>query len=113
MSLAKLAEQIMERQTDAAAERERSRQLIHHRQWYEAPRAATQAREGLSSRRGAGGVEASVKYEIIIYWSPEDNALIAEVPELAGCMADGSTHADALRNVEQIAGEGLTAAQLT
>ncbi len=31
------------------------------------------------------------KYEIIIYWSQEDEAFIAEVPELAGCMADGET----------------------
>jgi predicted RNase H-like HicB family nuclease len=31
------------------------------------------------------------KYEIIIYWSEEDSAFIAEVPELAGCMADGAT----------------------
>lgn len=30
------------------------------------------------------------KYEIILYWSADDNAYIAEVPELAGCMADGS-----------------------
>lgn len=31
------------------------------------------------------------KYEVIIYWSNEDNAFVAEMPELAGCMADGST----------------------
>lgn len=40
------------------------------------------------------------KYEIIIYWSDEDEAFIAEVPELPGCAADGSTHAEALANVE-------------
>ena len=39
------------------------------------------------------------KYEIIIYWSNEDNAFIAEVPELPGCIAHGSTSAEALRNV--------------
>ncbi len=39
------------------------------------------------------------KYEIIIYWSPEDEAFIAEVPELAGCMAHGATQALALKNV--------------
>jgi predicted RNase H-like HicB family nuclease len=39
------------------------------------------------------------KYEIIIYWSKEDNCFLAEVPELAGCMADGKNHAEALENV--------------
>ena len=41
-----------------------------------------------------GGV---MKYEVIIYWSAEDKAFIAEVPELPGCMADGATKAKALR----------------
>ncbi len=40
------------------------------------------------------------KYEIILYWSQEDEAFIAEVPELSGCMADGETYMDALKNVE-------------
>ena len=40
------------------------------------------------------------KYEIIIYWSKEDNMFIAEVPELSGCMADGKTYAQALQNAE-------------
>lgn len=39
------------------------------------------------------------KYEIILYWSKDDNAIIAEVPELAGCMADGENYAEALTNV--------------
>ena len=51
------------------------------------------------------------KYEIILYWSEEDNAYIAEVPELAGCMADGATAKDALRNVEQIIQEWIETAQ--
>lgn len=38
------------------------------------------------------------KYEVIIYWSKEDDAFIAEVPELPGCMAHGSTQEDALKN---------------
>lgn len=42
------------------------------------------------------------KYEIIMYWSNDDNAFIAEVPELAGCMADGQTYMEALQNVENI-----------
>lgn len=51
------------------------------------------------------------KYEIILYWSEEDNAYIAEVPELAGCMADGVTAKDALHNVEQIIDEWIETAQ--
>jgi predicted RNase H-like HicB family nuclease len=54
-----------------------------------------------------------MKYEIILYWSEDDHAYLAEVPELAGCMADGPTAAEALRNVEIIAAEWLeTAAAL-
>ena len=40
------------------------------------------------------------KYEMIIYWSEEDNAYIAEVPELPGCMADGASYGEAIRNAE-------------
>ena len=42
-----------------------------------------------------------MKYEIIIWWSEEDESFLAEVPELPGCMADGKTHADALTNLEE------------
>jgi len=41
------------------------------------------------------------KYEIILYWSDEDRAFIAEVPELPGCMAHGDTQEAALRNVNE------------
>ena len=41
------------------------------------------------------------KYEIIIYWSDEDQAFIAEVPELAGCIAHGATQDEALKNVHE------------
>ena len=50
------------------------------------------------------------KYEIIIYWSEIDNAYVAEVPELAGCMADGKTYAEALRNTEVIIDEWIETA---
>jgi len=50
------------------------------------------------------------KYEIIIYWSETDNAYIAEVPELAGCMADGKTYAEALENAEIIINEWIETA---
>ena len=46
-----------------------------------------------------------IKYEVILYWSAEDDAFIAEVPELPGCMADGMDYHEALANVEQIAKE--------
>lgn len=52
-----------------------------------------------------------VKYEIIIYWSEEDQAFIAEVPELPGCAADGATYQDALANVELIIQEWIETAK--
>jgi predicted RNase H-like HicB family nuclease len=42
------------------------------------------------------------KYEVIIYWSAEDDSFIAEVPELPGCASDGKTYRQALANVEII-----------
>ncbi len=51
------------------------------------------------------------KYEIIIYWSEEDKAFIAEVPELAGCMADGATYKEALANAEIIIDDWLETAR--
>ena len=51
------------------------------------------------------------KYEIIIYWSEIDDAYVAEVPELAGCMADGKTYAEALNNVEVIINEWIETAK--
>ena len=51
------------------------------------------------------------KYEVIIYWSEIDNAYIAEVPELSGCMADGKTYAEALSNAEVIINEWIETAR--
>ncbi len=51
------------------------------------------------------------KYEVIIYWSDEDQAFIAEVPELPGCAADGRTYQEALANVEVIIREWLETAK--
>jgi len=53
----------------------------------------------------------SSKYEIIIYWSAEDNAFIAEVPELPGCMADGKSYREAVTNAEVIIDEWLETAK--
>ena len=50
------------------------------------------------------------KYEIILYWSNEDQAFIAEVPELAGCAADGSTRQEALANAETVIADWLETA---
>ena len=47
------------------------------------------------------------KYEIIIYWSKDDEAFIAEVPELAGCMSDGKTYQEALTNVQEVIEEWI------
>jgi len=49
----------------------------------------------------------NTKYEIIIFWSAEDNAFVAEVPELPGCMADGNSYQAALSNAEQIIQEWI------
>ncbi|HSF08728.1 MAG TPA: type II toxin-antitoxin system HicB family antitoxin [Nitrospirales bacterium] len=51
------------------------------------------------------------KYEIIIYWSQEDEAFIAEVPELTGCAADGPTYQEALSNVKIVIREWLETAK--
>jgi predicted RNase H-like HicB family nuclease len=51
------------------------------------------------------------RYEVILYWSAEDDAYIAEVPELPGCCADGETRESALRNVEIVIGEWIETAQ--
>lgn len=51
-----------------------------------------------------------IKYEVIIYWSEEDQAFIAEVPELPGCAADGSTYKEAISNIEIIIQEWIDTA---
>ena len=53
----------------------------------------------------------SVQYEIVLYWSKEDQAFIAEVPELPGCAADGATYQDALTNAEVVIREWIETAQ--
>ena len=51
------------------------------------------------------------KYEIIIYWSSEDEAYIAEVPELPGCVSDGKSYREVLMNVEQVIKEWIETAE--
>lgn len=43
-----------------------------------------------------------LRYEMILYWSKDDGAYIAEVPELPGCAADGATYQEAVTNAEVV-----------
>jgi predicted RNase H-like HicB family nuclease len=52
-----------------------------------------------------------IRYEIILYWSKEDGAFIAEVPELPGCAADGATYQEALANAEVVIREWIETAR--
>jgi predicted RNase H-like HicB family nuclease len=52
-----------------------------------------------------------LRYEVIIYWSKEDEAFIAEIPELPGCAADGKTQQGALANLQVIAAEWIETAR--
>lgn len=52
-----------------------------------------------------------IKYELIIYWSEPDQVYLVEVPELAGCMADGATYQEAVINAEQVINEWLETAK--
>ncbi|MBI1827076.1 MAG: type II toxin-antitoxin system HicB family antitoxin [Planctomycetes bacterium] len=52
-----------------------------------------------------------MKHTVSIYWSDEDAAFIAEVPELPGCMADGKTYREALKAVERVAKEWVETAE--
>jgi predicted RNase H-like HicB family nuclease len=54
---------------------------------------------------------AQYRYEVIIYWTDEDEAFIAEVPELPGCAADGTTYQEAVTNVETVIQEWIETAQ--
>lgn len=52
-----------------------------------------------------------IRYEVIIYWSDEDQAFIAEAPELPGCAADGASYQEALANVEVVIQEWIETAK--
>ncbi|BAY79914.1 HicB-like antitoxin of toxin-antitoxin system domain-containing protein [Nostoc sp. DSM 114161] len=51
------------------------------------------------------------RYEVILYWSRENDAFIAEVPELPGCAADGESYQEALYNVEIVMQEWIETAK--
>lgn len=52
-----------------------------------------------------------IRYEVLLYWSKEDQAFIAEVPELPGCAADGASYEEALANVEVVIREWIETAK--
>jgi predicted RNase H-like HicB family nuclease len=51
------------------------------------------------------------KYEIIIFWSEQDQVFVAEMPELKGCIAHGDTQAEALKNVNEVAEQWIEMAE--
>lgn len=53
-----------------------------------------------------------LKYKVNIFWSEDDKSYIAEMPELAGCMSDGKTYEEALKNIEIIAEEWIETAEM-
>lgn len=56
-------------------------------------------------------MEMMPKYEVIIYWSDEDDSFVSEVPELPGCMSDGKTYQEVMSNTEIIIAEWIEVAQ--
>jgi predicted RNase H-like HicB family nuclease len=58
-------------------------------------------------------MESELKYEMILYWSSEDEAFIADVPELPGCSTDGATYQEAVANAQRVVREWIeTASEL-
>ena len=52
-----------------------------------------------------------MRYELIIYWSKDDESFVVEVPELPGCMADGQSYAEAVANAEVVIDEWIETAR--
>jgi predicted RNase H-like HicB family nuclease len=64
-----------------------------------------------SREAGANRETMTTRYELIIYWSKEDDSFVVEVPELPGCMADGQTYAEAVTNAEVVIDEWIETAR--
>ncbi len=56
-------------------------------------------------------MKSEPRYEIVLFWSDADDAYIAEVPELPGCMADGKTYGEALQNAQRVIAEWIETAR--
>lgn len=56
-------------------------------------------------------MEDYIKYEMVIYWSKEDNLFVVEVPELPGCIADGKTCEEAIKNALVVIREWIDTAR--
>jgi predicted RNase H-like HicB family nuclease len=59
----------------------------------------------------SGSTTPESRYELVVYWSDEDGAFVAEVPDLPGCMADGPTHAAAAQAAERVIREWIETAR--
>ncbi len=51
------------------------------------------------------------RYELVIFWSKEDQCFVVEVPELPGCMADGASYQEAVKNAERVIEEWIETAR--
>jgi predicted RNase H-like HicB family nuclease len=56
-------------------------------------------------------MDASIRYELIVYWSSEDQSFIVQVPELPGCAADGPSYQEAVANAEVVIREWIETAR--
>jgi predicted RNase H-like HicB family nuclease len=73
---------------------------------------AYQGQAGSSDDKlASSGVERMSRYELLIWWSEEDQAYLVEVPELPGCMADGASYEEAARNAQMVIDEWIATAR--
>lgn len=56
-------------------------------------------------------MKEDIRYEMVVYWSEDDNAHVVEVPELPGCMADGRTYEEAIKNTLNVITEWIETAK--